>query len=42
MFNREILFMCERNDILIALPQVVVNEPEQKVIYEKKSKPEKP
>ena len=37
MFNREILFMCERNDILIALPQVVVNEPEQKVIYEKKS-----
>ncbi len=35
MFNRELLFMCERNDILIALPQVVVNEPEQKVIYEK-------
>ena len=36
MFNRELLFMCERNNILLALPQVVVNEPEQKVIYEKK------
>jgi len=33
--NRELLFMCERHNILLALPQVVVNEPDEKVIYEK-------
>ena len=35
MLNRELIFMCERHNILLALPQIVVNEPDEKVIYEK-------
>lgn len=35
LFNRELVLMCERNDILLALPQVVVNEPNEKNVYEK-------
>jgi hypothetical protein len=41
MYNRELLFMCERNNIPIAMPQVVINEPKQKVVYEKKETPKK-
>ncbi len=41
MFNRELLFMCERNNIPIAMPQVVINEPKEKVVYEKKETPKK-
>ena len=36
MFNNELIYMCEREDILLALPQVVVHEPEEKRVFDRK------
>ena len=33
MVNREFIFMCEHNDLLLALPQITINEPREKMEF---------